>query len=498
MSVQTTESILLINANCVDFSARRIGSYSLYIDNGIIAAKIPKYEQCPAASRSLDLKGQYVVPGFIDAHTHLISTGIEMQRLDLDGCRSLDECLQKIRSQIRTRELVFASNWDETGWRCGERERLSRNTLDKISRKKPIIMRRICGHYAVANTAALRRIDKKWRIVDRGHGIMYEDVVLNLNDIFAPTERMLEKAIVLAMRNALRLGITSVHEISNPKRFRLLQKHQEKLRVRFSVYLTEKYHAQTVASGLRTGFGNEWLRFAGTKIYVDGSIGARTAALWQPYEKTRSHGRVLVSARRLSHLIRSAEMHGIQLMIHSIGDRSTDHVINSLKKNIAQRNPLRHRLEHLEMLSNDAIKDIGRLRIIASMQPNFVTRWQNPGGFYHKLIGERYLKMNCFRSLLKARARVVFGSDCMPLSPLYGIRGAVSHPSACGKLDIAEAFRLYTESGAYSTSEEKRKGRIEPGYLADLLVLNKNPLEEKNLNQLKVRSVMVGGSFVKG
>jgi len=451
----------------------------------------------PASAREVDLEGQYVIPGFTDAHTHLISSGIEMQRLDLDSCRSLDDCLQKVRAQAKKSPLVFASNWDETTWRRDEREKLSGHTLDRISKKKPIIMRRVCGHYAVVNTPALRRIDRQWQIVDRRHGLLYEDVVLNLNDIFTPGDSMLEKALVLATNKALRLGITSVHEIANPKRFRLLQKHHKTLKVRFSIYLNEKYHSAVVASGLRTGYGDGWLRFCGTKVFIDGSIGARTAALNQTYANSRQRGKLLFSARRLENLVRDAEKNGIQLMIHSIGDRSTDLVLDVLARNMDRRNPLRHRLEHIELLRDRAIKDIGRLSVIASMQPNFVRRWQAHQGFYSRVIGPRYLKMNCFRELLKARARVVFGSDCMPLGPIYGIEGALSHPSACGKLDVAEAFRLYTESAAYATFEEKMKGKMEPGYYADLVVLNKNPLEDRNLKELRIRSVMVGGSFVK-
>jgi predicted amidohydrolase YtcJ len=491
------ESIRIDNANCVDFSERKINPFSLYIDSGLIKAKRPAHGPRPKAAHSTDLQGLYVIPGFIDAHTHLISSGIEMQRLELDRCRSLDDCLQKISAQAKTRPLVFASNWDESSWRHDERDRLDRKTLDRISRKKPIIMRRICGHYAVANTPALGCIDKHWRVVDRRYGRLYEDVVLNLNDIFVPTEEMLEKALVLATKKALRLGITSVHEICNIRRFRMLQKHRKDLKVRFALYLTEKYHAKVVASGLKSGFGDDWLKFCGTKIFIDGSIGARTAALHRTYANTKRRGRVLFSAHRLENLVRDAEKLGIQLMIHSIGDRSTDFVLNVLQRNITRQNPLRHRLEHLEVLDASAIRSIRQLSLIASMQPNFVRRWQNIGGMYNKMIGPEYANMNPFGALIKARARLVFGSDCMPMGPLYGIEGALHHPSTHCRLNIADAFRLYTESGAYPTFDEDKKGRIETGYLADLVVLNKNPLEEENAADLKVQMVMVGGKYIK-
>ena len=420
-----------------------------------------------------------------------------MQRLELGACSSLDECLQRIEAYAKTNPLVFASKWDENSWRHNEMERLNRKTLDKISSKKPIIARRVCGHYAAVNTAALRSIPEHWRIVDRDKGLLYEDVALNLNDIFRPTDEMLEKALTLATRKALNSGITSVHEISNPRRFQMLQKQLRNLRLRFAIYLLEKYHDSVVASGLRTGYGDDWLRFAGSKLFVDGSFGARTAALSQPYANTRRRGNILLSARRLSRIVRSAEDNGIQLMIHSIGDRSTGFVLEALKKELVRGNAMRHRIEHLEVITDKGFRDMGRLGIIASMQPNFVRRWQNPGGMYEKLLGQRYLKMNCFKSMLGLHIKVLFGSDCMPLGPLYGIGGAVWHPSQCCKLDIADAFRLYTETAPYATFEEKKKGKIEPGYLADLVILNKNPLEEKNLPTLKIESVMVGGNFVK-
>ena len=492
-----TDALLLANANCVDLTRKKLEKTILFLRDGLIVAKIRPGEKMPARIPRKDLKGRFVLPGFIDSHTHLVATGIEMQRLDLSKCRTLDECLQRIAAQAKTRDIVFASNWDENTWRPDEVHGLDRMVLDRISRKKPLIMRRVCGHYAVVNRAALKKIDKHWKIVDRNKGWLYEDVALNLNDIFRPTDEMLEQALLLATRKALSLGITSVHEISNPRRFRLLQKNQKDLQVRFAVYLPVRYYPHVLASGLRTGYGNDWLKFAGIKIYMDGSLGARTAALAEPYSKTRCRGKVLVAQRRLDTIIRRAEECGIQLMIHSIGDRSSAHVLKSLKRFMTPGNPLRHRFEHLEILGDDAIKDIGRLKIIASMQPNFVRRWQNKDGMYHRLIGTKYISMNLFKSLVDARARVVFGSDCMPLGPLYGIAGAVRHPSTRGRIEIADAFRLYTEAGAFAKFDEYRKGMIEPGYLADIVVLNKNPLQEKNLNTLRIESVIVNGKLVK-
>lgn len=488
-------ALALVNARCVDFERRHARPCTLLVERGTIARRIDRPALRLKGVRSIDLAGRYVIPGFIDAHTHLVAEGIEMQRLDLSPCRSLDDCYQRIRARLGLGAFVFAASWDETTWRRGLLADLDRRALDRISSTVPVIMRRVCGHCAVVNTAALRRIPDHWKIVDRKRGYLYEDVALNLNDIFVPDDEMLVRAVRLATARALRLGITSVHEISQPRYFRMLQRERGRLKVRFSVYLTAKHHAAAVRLGLRRGFGDDWLRFAGIKVFMDGSLGARTAALRRPYAGARTRGNILVPADRLRRLVQSAERSGIQLMIHSIGDRSTGTVLRILKDNIDRQNPLRHRLEHLELLDPGSLADLCRFNLIASMQPNFVRRWQHPGGLYEQALGPRYVEMNCFRSILERGVRLVFGSDCMPLGPLYGIGGALGHPSQCGRLDAATAFRTYTEAGAFAAFDEERKGRLRAGYLADLVVLDQNPLEEKNLRRLKIEAVMAGGAF---
>jgi predicted amidohydrolase YtcJ len=496
--ISRSDACILHNARVVDFAAEKSQSCTLLVEHGIIKERTTTCASFPKGVKKFNLQNKYVIPGFIDAHTHLISEGIKMQRLDLCRCRSLKQCFERIRADLEKRDISFASNWDETAWRTYDPQSLNRRTLDRLSRKKPIIMRRICGHYAVVNTAALRHIPETRKIIDRKRGALYEDAALNLNEFFPPTDEMIEKAVGIAMNKALRHGITSVHEISKPVYFRVLQKKKDALKIRFSVYLTEKYHGHVLGTGLRSGSGDDWLRFGGTKIFLDGSIGAYTAALRRPYRDKPERGKILVPFHRLKWFVDTAEANGIQLMLHSIGDRTIDTILRVLKECSARGNPLRHRLEHLELINRESITDMGHMKIIASMQPNFVYRWQKPGGFYERVLGSRFKKMNPFRSLLRKGVKVVFGSDCMPLGPLYGIQGVIAHPAEEERLNMAKAFFLYTEAGAFATFEEKKKGKIKPGYFADLVVLNKNPLEKKNLVNMKIEGVMVGGKLVYG
>jgi predicted amidohydrolase YtcJ len=498
---------LLYNARFHDFERPRRSINAIYINNGIIERIYKKKPRSNSSVREYDLKHHHVIPGFIDSHTHLISRGIELQRVDLSKCRSLSECYEKINAGLKTKEkVVFASSWDENHWPSFKQQDLDRRVLDKLSSKKPIIMRRICGHFAVVNTRALQCIPHTWRIVDKKRGFLYEDAALYLSDVFKPDQAMLKKAVRLGMAEALSKGITSVHEITNPRRFRLLQsmKKNKELRLRFSAYLLLDSFPQIFDAGFASCLGDDYLRFSGVKIFLDGSLGAKTAALTRPYIGSNNQGKVLITYQKLDQIVNSAEKNRIQLMIHSIGDRATRKALKVFDRRLISGsgvktyNPLRHRLEHVELLDPAMIRKIARLGLICSMQPNFARIWQVPGALYEHYLGARYRRMNCYHTISKAGIKIVFGSDCMPMDPLYGLGGAIDHPFACGRLRPNPAYKYYTAAGAYPTFDEKRKGKIAPGFFADLAVLDRDPSILKNTAQIKVLMTMVNGNIVYG
>jgi predicted amidohydrolase YtcJ len=492
-------TVILRNAHFIDFKKSPSEIKAILVNNGLIEKIYFKEKSLPRGVKKINLRGNYVIPGFIDCHAHLISRGIELRRIDLGKCKSLNDCFDELRAGLKKeRNLIFGSNWDESSWPSGALDNLNRYTLDKISRNKPIIMRRVCGHCAVANTKALSLIPEKWQIIDRQKGYLYEDVALSLNDIFKPSNVMLEKAVRLGAQEALSNGITSVHEISDLKRFNLLQKLKRNhgLQIRLSLYILEKYFHNILAAGMTSDLGDDYLKFSGIKVFLDGSIGARTAALSKPYKNMQTRGKILLSKYKINKLVKIAEKNQIQLMIHSIGDRTTAAVLNVFQEVIDKKNPQRHRLEHLEILNRRSIHQLARLNIIASMQPNFVRRWQQPGGMYEQYLGKRYREMNCFKVLHAAGVKVVFGSDCMPFGPLFGLPGAFNHPLECGRINRSDAFKMYTQEGAYATFDEHKKGGIEIGKFADLVILDRNPLMEKNLDKIKVLTTIVGGNIV--
>lgn len=437
-----------------------------------------------------NLKGGYVIPGFTDGHIHLLGYGIEKQRVSLSSCGSLDECLQRLNS-AKEEDLIFGVNWDESNWRQGKKEDLNRQILDRISKNKPVIMRRICGHFAVCNTKALESISSNWRIVDRKNGYLYEDAALYLNQIFKPSLSMYKKGIDIAMEHALSLGITSVHEITDLYGFARYQQFRDKLKIRIAIYLQNGL-IPAVNCGLRSNFGDDFLKFSGVKLFMDGSIGARTAAINNPYQNTKNRGKLLISEERLVKIIKYAECYSIQLMIHSIGDRSTDTVLNAFNETGMKTNKLRHRIEHLEILNDKQIHKIAHCGLIASMQPNFL-RWQSAGNMYEKNLGLRYKEMNCFKKVKAAAIRLIFGSDGMPPGPLYGINLAINNPFKWIRLTPVEAIRLYAETAPYATFDENKKGKIAEGQFADIVVLNKNPLVKHNYDELKILMVIING-----
>ncbi len=495
--------ILLKNCKSINLNKNCIQECSILINNNRISKLILNQSIAENLARFLhnncanfkifDIQHNYILPGFTDSHTHLLAQGIELQRVDLSKCCSLDECIERMKKE-KEREVILGVNWDESLWNKGKKDDLNRRMLDEVSKNKPVIMRRICGHFAVCNTKALDYISRDWKIVDRKNGWLYEDAALYLNRIFKPTFEMYKTGLELATKKALSMGITSIHEITDTNGFKIYQSLRERLKLRVALYLTDGYPS-VIDAGIQLNLGDDFLKFIGLKVFMDGSIGARTAALRRPYKNTKNRGKILISEKKLLNLIKLAQNNSIQLMIHSIGDRSTDLILKIFKLAGIGKNPRRHRLEHLEILDARQIKEIARLNLIASMQPNFL-RWQIPGNMYEKNLGRKYKNMNCFKKIKEAGIKLIFGSDCMPLGPLYGINLAVNHPFNENRLEPAEAINLYTQTPPFATFDEDKKGVIEEGRLADIIVIDKNPLVKENLNNIKILKIFVGGELV--
>ncbi len=413
-----------------------------------------------------------IYPGFTDSHTHLIQLGLKKSNLGLSGVKSKKELFKKLSIWIKnksSKDIVIAEDWDESNWI--EKEFPTKEELNRISRNKPIILRRVCGHIAIANDAALSRIPRGWEQINYSTGILKEVVVLKLNEIFPPSNQKLREAILLAQDELIELGIVSVHDMMIPDYFRAYQslEREGKLKLFIYAFITEDYLDE-----IKELISSKKVKLAGIKIFMDGSIGARTAALQDYSYNSNGKGLLLKSKEQVQKLIEFANKNGYQLAFHAIGDLAIQTVLSGMEKN-PKENPRRHRIEHFELARDDQIKEAVQKRIILSMQPNFL-KWSKPGGLYEQALGRNYKRNNRFASILDEGGIITFGSDGMPYGPLNGLEHSTSAPFPSQKIDRKQAIKLYTEGGAFASFREKELRRLEKGGKGDLVVVDKDSI----------------------
>jgi predicted amidohydrolase YtcJ len=467
-----------------------------------------------------DLGGKTVLPGFIDAHMHLVSVGLRESGyyLDLSQARSLEETLALVRARVHQTEKdqwVLGRGWDESRW--PEHRYITKADLDRIAPEHPVVLVRVCGHILCANSVALKKISVTPRAgeFDEPSGLLREETAWAFLQQLQPSDDQIREAIVAGVKLAHKLGVTAIHDIAKPAHIRaymaLHQAHQLKLRVRLNIEV--HYLDQLIALGLRTGFGDELLKLGAIKFFADGSLGARNAALREPYQTPsglfafagqwpakmngpgEAWGKLNYEQSELNRLVKRAHDHGFQVMIHAIGDRAIDAALEALSpRGYPER---RHRIEHAELLHSEQIARMRELGIIASMQPNFL-QWSGPGGLYEARLGpERDAQIDLHRKVLDAGVALAFGSDGMPFGPLYGIHWAVNAPHPDQRVSVAEAIHAYTLGAAYAAFEERSMGSLEPGKFADFIVLSRDPFQAPTqINEIAIERTYLAGERV--
>jgi predicted amidohydrolase YtcJ len=467
----------------------------------------------------LDLDNRAVVPGFIDSHVHGASLGRSTSQINLRVVKSIIEIRKRIMQRVRLvpkGDWIIGRGWDQD--KLIECRYPSRDDLDTAAPENPVLLLRVCGHLAVVNSAALKLagitkntdepqggyIEKDPR-TGEPNGVLRENSLRLVFDVLPEsTEKSLENTCLLACRKMVEQGITTAHWIVNSAReIRLLQALHARGLLPLRIYLlipTECMKA-LIDTGLTTGFGDDRLKIGAIKIMMDGSLGARTAALRQPYnDDPETHGMLLHSKLKLKRFVEEAHKAGLQLAIHTIGDRTVQLTLDVLEEVLSKypRRDHRHRLEHASVLDAELIREMKEVGVIASVQPHFIVSdvWIN-----RRLGAERTRWTYSFRSLLKAGITAIAGSDAPvePASPLLGIYAAVTRETVPQeRLSMDEALSLYTATGAHGSFEEDVKGTIEKGKLADLVVLSRDPYEvsPQQIKEIQVELTIVGGRVV--
>jgi len=511
----------VLNANIVTLNPKKPRAEALAVKDGKILA-VGSNDEIKAyvggGTMVLDLKGKSVVPGFVDCHVHMASFGQQLQYVDLRGVQSIEEMKEKIRDYAEKnskKRWILGGRWDHE--RFAEKRFPTRWDLDEAVSEKPVFLVRVCGHVGVANTKALELAGiTRATIVPGGkvdldeasgepNGVLRENA-LNLiwRVVPKPSERELEEALIQACWKAAEEGLTTVHWIvDSAEELRLIQKlyMDGKLPLRVYLGIPAKLLDLAVKLGLATGFGNDMLKLGFIKIFADGSLGARTAALKEPYkDKPETSGMLLLSQKKLNRLVLKAHKAGWQVAVHAIGDKAIESVLKAFSKAFREcpNVGLRHRIEHCSVLNPRLIRRMRRLGLIASVQPHFIVS----DFWVVERVGEQRARwVYPFKTLIKEGIVVASGSDCPvePISPLLGIWAAVARKTFKEEsLTVEEALKTYTVNAAYASFDENVKGTIEVGKHADFVVLSEDILAvpPDRIRDVKVEMTVVGGKIV--
>lgn len=493
-----------------------------------------------------DMHGRTILPGLTDAHLHFKSYSLNLQKIDCET-RTLEECLRRVDERAQKAdpgEWLLGHGWNQNEWSniphprpLSHRERgvegvgefPSAADLDRIAPNNPVYLTAKSLHAAWVNGAALRLAGITADTPDpqngklsrdpagRPTGILFESAMTLVADkIPEPPPGAIAQAMEHAQPILWRMGLTGLHDFDRRDSFMALQDlHTQgklKLRVIKNIPVESLEHAAEL--GLRTGFGDDRLRIGSVKAFMDGALGPRTAAMLQPYAgDSENRGILNMDAEELFEHGRRAAQVGLGMTVHAIGDRANHEVLNAYQQlrayEMEQGLPhLRHRIEHVQVLHADDAARLAELNVVASMQPIHAMSDMPAADRYW---GERCAFAYAWRTQLDHGARLAFGSDAPVESPdpFLGLHAALTRRRADGspgpegwypeqKLTLAEALEAYTLGPAYAAYAETRLGRLASGYLADLIVLDRDPFtcEAQGLLELKPAATMIGGEWV--
>ncbi len=430
-----------------------------------------------------------IVPGLIDSHSHPLEAGLQGLFADLSTAGSVGEVQDRLRDRRRDaleRGMMLAFGLEPD--RLSEGRYPNRSELDAVIAEKPVFVYRVDGHSAVANTVALQLVRQKWAdatpagVEADGNGMptgvlrgeAYENASRTFKHRLSP--ETVREALQHAGRKAAAAGVTTIGALvgvvdTTDAEWRVLLDGLAACAVNAVPYL----QTWDVEVPRRFGLGQ-----AGGCLLIDGSFGSRTAALSREYSDSPGNsGSAYVTDDKLLSFLRGAADAGLQATVHAIGDRAVEQVVRCHEQlaGAGNGNPLRHRIEHAELLSHDLIGRIARVGLLLGVQPAFEAQWGGPDKMYARRLGERWQSTNPYRSLLQAGVFLAGGSDypITPVDPVGGIRAAIGHPNPLQTVKGEEALAMFTSNAAFALNREETCGSIEVGKDADITVLTSDP-----------------------
>ena len=488
------------------------------------------------SSERVNLGKRAVIPGLTDAHIHLEQYALGLQKVKCETT-TREECLENVAARVEITppgEWILGHGWNQNEWTAGFG---TKEHLDSIAPQNPIYLTAKSLHAAWVNSSALRSagITAQTPETDGGRiqrnkdgsptGILFETAMSLVSDVVPePSPEQVAEAILRAQPILWQMGLTGVHDFDRRICFVALQQLHAagKLQLRTIKSIPIESLSSAVALGLRTGFGDDTLRIGSIKAFADGALGPRTAAMFQPYEgEPQNRGILMMDSESLYEQGRLAVENGFSMAVHAIGDHANHEVLKAytqLREYEHERftpedrkieaPPLRHRIEHVQIIHPDDIPRLAALDVIASMQPIHATSDYLAADLYW---GERSKNSYAWRTLIDQSTRLVLGSDAPVESPnpFFGLHAAVTRRREDGspgpqgwypeqRLNLETALLGFTRSAAYAAGMEDRLGKLAPGYLADLLVLDKDifTCDPDQIREIRPLGTMISGEWV--
>jgi len=528
---QETADLALVNGKIFTANAKMPFAQSIAVKGGKIlavgtSAEIKKF--IGPSTKVLDVKGKLVIPGLIDAHTHFSQGGRSLASLTFRGVMAVEKVQEMIAAKIKELppgEAVFGGQYDHTlfpGQKWPTKE-----DLDKVSPNNPVVITRVDGHSSWVNSLALKQSGITKDTKDPFGGEIAKDpktgeptgILKEAAEGMIKVRRPKRQSTPLedierGLQHAATLGLTGVHTSSSLQEIELYKKLQAegKLTLRVYAWLPIEGIDSYVAKNIRQGQGDDMIKVGFLKAYIDGTLGSGTALMFEPFadDPTKS-GLAQHKEEDYYAMIEKAYQNGFQVGTHAIGDKGVNWVLNAVERAEKKfgKKDLRHRIEHAQIIVPSDVKRFAELSVIASMQPTHCTTDMR---FCEVRVGkERSKNAYIWKTLLNNGAKIAFGSDwpVEPLDPMRGLYSGVTrkniefgYPEGGWfpeqKLTMAETISLFTLGAAYASFEENIKGSLEPGKLADMVVLSKDvfTVDPKEILTTEALYTILGGKII--
>ncbi|MBW1778678.1 MAG: amidohydrolase [Deltaproteobacteria bacterium] len=529
--------LILKNAHIITMDHANPRAEALALQFGRIyrvgsTAEVEKLAQ--PETKVIDLKGHTLLPGFIDTHNHFCLYAFLYDQVDCRaaaGCVRGEDIIEKIRQKAsRVPPGQWIMGWGYAPYLLEDKKDLTRHDLNRATQDHPVCLVHVSVHGAVANSAALKKLGFTKQTPDPPGGKIHRDangepngilsesafmgpLFFNSPSVYAQMMAQYDDAgrtemMIRCARIYHRLGLVGAHDpFVDPLTLETYQKAVDSGRFDFRIYayILNQAADPLLATGIRRGFGSEWLRIGAIKIFLDGGMSSRTAAVFKPYEKNGGTGILNYDQDGIEAEIRKYDRAGYQISVHAQGNRAIHMLLEAFEKNIAAGNPHRHHIVHAGNITAAQIDRVEKLGVAIVSQANFLSLLGD--GFIEAFGPVRSKSLYPFATLLKRNIKLTLSSDC-PVAdpnPLIGVRDAICRRTAGGQslgpaegITAEQALALYTREAAHVSFEEAERGTIQQGKRADVVVLDRDPLAlpPEEIAGCKVTMTVVGGRIV--